>query len=103
MFEAGVYAAWADGAKRPTLAIRPELVNDGRVVRWHDTTRYRRLVAKAMQAQDGSVVVQPQQGTLVRLEPLTCLLFDRHLRMRVDALPAFSSDEELRKFYLDRF
>lgn len=83
------------------LALEP-CFRDGHMC-WFDTLRPRAIPGhlESLSAEDASFV--SSRGARYRFRRLTVTLFEERVRGRVEGAPSFGSDEELHRFYRERF
>lgn len=98
----GVYRVAVPGDPRPRarLCIAPRAL--GRDLSFFDTLRERRLegaFVKDPRAPRDAVCFQVKEGARLWIEPLTLKRFDE-VREQLDGQPRFSSEAELRSFFL---
>jgi hypothetical protein len=101
--ERGIYRVSipSDTEPEPRLAIGPRMV--GSALAFFDTLRERVLEGDFIQdarAPADAVCFQVREGERIWLEPMTLERYDE-IKDRIDGRPEFSSEQELREFYLD--
>jgi hypothetical protein len=101
-----VYYVTSDDPKSSfnPIAIKPEFRESIKTALWGDTSKGKSVRYKSYEVDDPknpekiTIVTESEVITLVRL---TLDIYNKFLKRHVAKQPSFSSDEELREFYLN--
>lgn len=107
IFEQVYYVEASNGGYANPVAIRPGIYEDR--VEWEDTSKGKIVYLGKINDlnQTGNtppdlIEITSNDGRFYRLQKLTNHLYENNVRAKVAFTPSFSSDDELRKFYLTK-
>lgn len=83
------------------LGLKPEF-KDGMMC-WYDTMRGRMKRGQLVSSTPTSAVFQGQDGAKYAFKVCTLKEYDERVKPHVENGPSFQSEDELHKFYIERF